>query len=53
MPVMQEEPLRAARAHDQAERDARDHALPLGASGRGPVSPTVHAGGSYFNARED
>ena len=24
--------------HDQADRDARDHALPLGASGRGSVS---------------
>jgi hypothetical protein len=37
MPIMQEGPLRAAGAHDQADRDARDHALQVGASGRGTV----------------
>ncbi len=37
MPVMPEGPLRAAGAHDQADGDARDHALSLGASGRGAV----------------
>jgi hypothetical protein len=34
MPVMPEGPLRAAGAHDQADRNARDHALRLGASRR-------------------
>jgi hypothetical protein len=38
MPVVQERPLRAARAHDQADGDARDYALSLGASRRGAVS---------------
>jgi hypothetical protein len=33
MPVMPEGPLRAAGAHDQADGDAGDHALSLGASG--------------------
>src|SRR5712691_10891966 len=37
MPVVQERPLLAACAHDQADRDARDHALSLGASGRGTM----------------
>jgi hypothetical protein len=32
MPVVQEGPLRAAGAHDQADRDAGDHALSVGAS---------------------
>jgi hypothetical protein len=27
MPIVQEGPLRAAGAHDQADRDARDHAI--------------------------
>src|SRR3954451_13047216 len=35
---MPEGPLRAARTHHQADRGARDHALSLGASGRGEVS---------------
>src|ERR1700694_4852964 len=30
MPILQERPLCAARAHDQADRDAGDHALCLG-----------------------
>jgi hypothetical protein len=34
MPIVQERPLRAAGAHDQADRNARDHAISLGASGR-------------------
>jgi hypothetical protein len=38
MPVVQERPLRAAGAHDQADRDTRDHALQVGASKRGAVS---------------
>jgi hypothetical protein len=38
MPVVQEGAIRAARAYDQADRDARDHALCLGASGRGEVT---------------
>jgi hypothetical protein len=33
MPVMPQGPLRAAGAYDQADGDAGDHALPLGASG--------------------
>jgi hypothetical protein len=37
MPVMPEGPLRAAGAHDQADRDRGDHALQVGASGRGEV----------------
>jgi hypothetical protein len=37
MPVVQETAKRAARTPDQADRDARDHALRLGASGRGEV----------------
>jgi len=42
----QERPLRAAGAHDQADRDTGDHALRLGAPGRGAVNrPAVHAGG--------
>src|SRR5258707_5775691 len=32
MPIVRKRPLRAVGAHDQADRDARDHALPLGAS---------------------
>src|SRR5258708_39205821 len=36
-------PLRPARGYDQAERDARDHALPLGASGQGIVSRPAQA----------
>ncbi len=32
-PIMPEGPLRAAGAHDQADRDAGDHALQVGASG--------------------
>jgi hypothetical protein len=43
MPVMPEGPLRAAGAHDQADRNARDHALPVGASGRGTMSFTSAA----------
>jgi hypothetical protein len=31
-------PLSAPGAHDQADRDARDHAVSVGASGRGTVS---------------
>jgi hypothetical protein len=38
MPIMQEGPLRAARAHDQANGNARDHTLLLGASGRGTLT---------------
>src|SRR4029077_6879987 len=37
MPGRPQGPLRAPGAHDQADRDARDHALSLGASGRGAV----------------
>src|ERR1700730_14469240 len=37
MPLMPKRPLRAAGAHDQANRDAGDHAVRLGASGRGEV----------------
>src|SRR5713226_3813083 len=33
MPIMQERPLRAAGAHDQADARARDHALSVGSSG--------------------
>jgi hypothetical protein len=46
--LMPEGPLRAARTHHQADRDARDHALSLGASGRGEVRRPVHAGGFFF-----
>ena len=35
MPIMPQGPLRAAGAHDQGDRDARDYALPPGSSGRG------------------
>jgi hypothetical protein len=38
MPVVPERPLRAAGARGQADRDARDHALQMGASGRGEVT---------------
>ena len=37
MPVLQEGPLCAAGAHDQADSDAGDHARQVGASGRGEV----------------
>jgi hypothetical protein len=41
MPIMQERSLRAAgAAHDPADRNARDHALLLGASGRGTATTT-------------
>ena len=33
MPVLPQGPLRAAGAHDQADGDARDHAVSVGASG--------------------
>src|ERR1700737_3066951 len=33
--------IRAARAHDQADGDARDHALRLGAPGRGTMSASL------------
>jgi hypothetical protein len=33
MPIVQERPLRAAGAHDQVDRDVRNHALHVGASG--------------------
>jgi hypothetical protein len=45
MPVLQEGPLRAAGAHDQADRDARDHALQMGAPGRGGVGRLFHFAG--------
>jgi len=38
MPLMPQGPARAAGAHDQADREARDHALSVGASGRGEVA---------------
>jgi hypothetical protein len=38
MPILQEGPLCAAGAFDQTHRNARDHALRLGASGRGEVT---------------
>jgi len=38
MPVIQERAMRAARAHEQADGSARDHALGVGASGRREVS---------------
>jgi hypothetical protein len=38
MSIVQERPLRAAGAHDQVDRDPREHALRLGASGRGEVN---------------
>jgi hypothetical protein len=51
MPVMQEGPLRAAGAYDQADRDAGDHALSVGSSGRGSVSgpayPAFLSGGDH------
>jgi hypothetical protein len=37
MSVMQEGPIRAAGPHDQADGNTRDHALQMGASGRGTV----------------
>ena len=37
MSIMQKGPLGAARAHDQADGDARDSALQVGASERGGV----------------
>jgi hypothetical protein len=37
MPVMQEGPLCAAGAHDQADCDPGDHAVPVGSPGRGKV----------------
>jgi len=39
MPVMSDASTFAARAQDQAHARARDHALRVGASGRGEVSP--------------
>ncbi len=38
---VQERPPRAACAHDQADRNARDHALRLGASGRGGETASI------------
>src|ERR1700682_948625 len=38
MSIVQEGPRRAAGAYDQADRDAGDHALSVGSSGRGSVS---------------
>ncbi len=38
MPVMPNAAILAAGAHDQADRNARDHALRLGVSGRGAVT---------------
>jgi hypothetical protein len=42
MSVMQEGPLRAAGAHDQAHEGAGDRALRLAASGRGAVERVAH-----------
>jgi hypothetical protein len=39
IPIMQDAPLCAAGAPDQADRDPGDHALQMGASGRGAVRP--------------
>jgi hypothetical protein len=40
MPILQKGPLCAAGAHDQVDRDARNHAVSKGASGGGgEVSP--------------
>jgi hypothetical protein len=39
MPVMPERSLRAPGPHDKTGRNARDHALQVGASGRGGVRP--------------
>ena len=41
MQVMPERSLGAAGPHDQADRGARDHALQMGASGRGEVRASV------------
>ena len=45
MPIVPEGSLCAAGAYDQADRDARDHAVSLGASGRGAVRAPVRADG--------
>jgi hypothetical protein len=39
MPIMSVRPPRATGAHDQADRNAGDHALQVGASGRGALNP--------------
>jgi hypothetical protein len=41
MPIVQAGPPRAAGAHDQADREARDYALRLGSSGRGAVNVLI------------
>jgi hypothetical protein len=41
MPIVSERPLRAASAHDQADGDARDHALQMGASGTKSGEPAT------------
>jgi len=41
MPIVSERPLRAASAHDQADGDARDHALQMGASGTKSGKPAT------------
>jgi hypothetical protein len=45
MPILPNAATLAARSHDQADRDTRDHSLRLGASGRGTVSRPVTLGG--------
>jgi hypothetical protein len=58
MPVMQKGAIRAADAHDQTNVGARDHALQVGASGRGKVraepspSPLVRPTGSQGDDSE-
>jgi hypothetical protein len=43
--------IRAARSHDQADGDAGDHALRLGASGRGTLSLYDDLSAALFNVR--
>ncbi len=50
MPVLPEGSLCAAGAHDQADRDAGDHAVQVGASGRGAVKAV---GGYKFAGAPD
>jgi hypothetical protein len=55
MPIMQERPLRAARAHDQADGDAGDHARISGCirtrrcEGVGSRVPGAFGGGGHLS----
>jgi hypothetical protein len=44
MPIVRNAALFPSAAHDEANGNARDHTLRLGASGQGEMSQPVHAG---------